>query len=708
VPPSCGHRANLYLRTKKIAYFCSMNPRFLRLSIWILLLFGWAMPAFTQDSLQVRFMQAVAQSDIHLVKDLLKQGADVNMSIVATSPNYLFFISRKLYLDGLAKSRPGEIVYVSPIHANADRADVKVLQMLRKKRVNIEAGDSDGKTPLMYALRNPGGEAYALYLLKKGANYRSVDLAGNTVMHYAAYGGNIEGLRMTAGGGVNINSRNAEGITPLHAAAVFSSLNVLEEIVGLGGDIHARDSAGMGALHYAAAYGDRARLAWIYAQASELNDEAANGITPLDIASNAKNADAVAFFKENGGRYAVYRYAEMLEAIQNRDPQRLRQVLADGADPNRRVDELPIIIAVSNDDLVSTELLIEAGAKVNVHDSRMMMALEIAIEQGNAALGLALVKAGATVTAANLGACMDQIAKIGPQGYWLDLVKAMLPKVPDIDAVCGSLQAPVLHYAAYLGLEDMVNAVLLAGAKVNAPDGEGWTALHWAVMKRDLLRLHLEKLRIAQALIAAGAQVNAATTAAKALPHTDPYLAKRIPKNATPFDLLTYALPKDGDIADLLTGKGGKSGLKAEDYFDNGKQLFDERNFQSAQLDFNRAIVADPQLAEAYYYRARCLSMSSLYVEVERDLDKAISLKPAYPEALMARAKARIELQKLPAAENDANLALRMGFPRGEGMYWRGKIKLRAGDRDAACSDFADAGAAGYADGATALKLYCK
>lgn len=683
-----------------------MNRQLALISIFLVSLLSCGRLA-AQDSLQVRFMRAVEQSDLHQVKELLKLGADVNMSIVASSPNYRFFISRKLYLDGLVQSRPGEGVYVSPVHANADQADIKVLQVLRKKKANIEAGDSDGKTPLMYALRNPGGEAYALYILKKGANYRSVDNAGNTVMHYAAYGGNIEGLRMTVGGGVNPNVRNHEGITPLHAAAVFSSVAVLEEIVSLGGDIQALDSVGMGALHYAAAYGDRARLAWLYERLPAQNSAARNGYTPLDIARNAKNAEAVAYLQSVGGRYSAYRYEEMLHALQDRDHEALRKILADGADANRKVKDFPLIIAIAQDDNIAADQLIAAGARVDVESEKGTPALDFAILKGNPMIAASLVKAGTPVNVRHLGECLDQIAKGGNVTNWIDLAEAMLGKIADLDAPCGKLKAPVLHQAAYLGQEGLVQASLKAGANVNAPDPEGWTALHWAVMKRDLLRLHLEKLRIAQALIAAGASVNAQSTAAKSLPHVEPYLAKRVPQHATSFDLLTYALPKDGDMSELLIAKAGRTGLVAADYFDNGKQLFDNRDFQSAQLDFNRAIVEDPNLAEAYYFRARCLSMSSAYVEVERDLDKAISLKANYPEALMARAKARIELQKLPAAENDANLALRMGFPRGEGLYWRGKIKLRAGDREAACADFTDSGQTGYADGIQALKLYC-
>lgn len=167
-----------------------MNLWITRLLILIALL-STEVSLVAQDSIQARLMLAIEQFDLRTTKECVKKGADVNMTVVATSPNYMFFISRRLYLEGLAKTRPGEVVYVGPIHANADHADIKILQFLRQKKANIDAGDSDGKTPLMYALRNRGGEEYALYLLKKGANYRAMDVAGNTVMHYAAYGGNI-------------------------------------------------------------------------------------------------------------------------------------------------------------------------------------------------------------------------------------------------------------------------------------------------------------------------------------------------------------------------------------------------------------------------------------------------------------------------------------------------------------------------------------
>jgi uncharacterized protein len=661
-----------------------------------------------QDSLQLRFMKVIEQDDLKAVKECVRKGADVNMTVVASSPNYLFFISRRLYLEGMAKSRAGEIVYVGPIHANADRANIKILQYLRKKKTNIEAGDSDGKTALMYALRNPGGEEYALYLLKKGANYFSVDAAGNTVMHYAAYGGNIEGIRMTYGGGVGVNLRNHEGITPFHAAAVFSKVEVLQELQNLGADVHAQDSAGLNALHYAAAYGDPSRLEWLLKQAPELNVESKEGYTPLDIARAAKNAEAVTFLKSRGGKYARYRYAEMLDALQKKDYQQLRTILEDGADPNRKSPEYPLLIAVESGDATAADLLLKAGAHADLHNAQGQSLLEMAITKGMPTVAAVLLAAKASAENRLLPMCMSQIAKLETPGNWVDVIAALALQVRDLNVAGGDLNVPALHYAAYLGQEEIVNSLLRAGADANAIDSDGWTALHWTVMKRDLLRLHLEKLRIAEALIAKGATINPLATTAKVLPHTEMYLAKRIPVHATPFDVLTYALPKDADLSDLLTAKGGASGLAAVDYHNNGVYLFEHKAIQAAQLDFNRAVIADPRMAEAYYDRARCSSMNNAYVEVERDLAKAIALQPVFPEAFLARGQARIELQKYKEAEADINMALHQGASKGVGLYWRGKCRLRLDDREGACSDFAESGASGYSDGAQAVKLYCR
>ena len=57
--------------------------------------------------------------------------------------------------------------------------------------------------------------------------------------------------------------------------------------------------------------------------------------------------------------------------------------------------------------------------------------------------------------------------------------------------------------AAQLGDRDAVKALLKQAADVNAAQGDGMTALHWAAMKNDA--------ELAQTLLCAGANVRATT-----------------------------------------------------------------------------------------------------------------------------------------------------------------------------------------------------
>ena len=237
-------------KLKTNSYICSMISRHLKFILIAWLACG-PLLGFAQDSLQIKLMQAIEQNDFKSVKKLVKAGADVNESIVSSSPNYLFFISQHLYLEPLVKGMQGETVYVTPLHASADRANIKVLKYLKKKKANIEAGDSEGKTPLMYALRNPGGEEYALTLLKKGANFRAVDAAGNTALMGVCFKGyeNIASLLIQHG--ANVNKTNSNGATALIFAAMFNRAPLIKLLLENGADTNLKDDKGNTALDHA-------------------------------------------------------------------------------------------------------------------------------------------------------------------------------------------------------------------------------------------------------------------------------------------------------------------------------------------------------------------------------------------------------------------------------------------------------------------------
>ena len=669
----------------------------------------WASHAVAQDALTRDLIKAVEQNDPAQAKALLKQGADVNLLLPSESPFYLFFLSRDMYLSGLTKQMQHDPVYVGAIHANASRANLKVLKVLQKKRANIDAGDSEGKTPLMYALRSPGGEDYALQLIRKGANYTTVDLAGNTALHYAAFGGNLQGVQMTVTGGTDINTPNGEGITPLHAATVRADLDMLQAMVDLGADLKALDKEGFSVLHYAAGYGTPEKINWIVKTAPGLNVPSLNGYSPMDIARISGNDNAVVALRRAGGSYYNHRYDDLIEALKRRDFDAVQNCLDGGANPNRKTtgDTYPIHIAAELGDNISTDFLLRAGAEAEHLNAKGHTALDLALKRGYPNTAMILLNGGARCNSAQLGIVLGAMAAQETPGSWEDVALKMIGQLKDLNTPGGNLNAPPLHYAAYLGHVPIFEALLKGGADPLQTDEDGWTALHWAVTKRDLLPRHPDKVAIARRLKALGCNLEKASIKARTLPHTEPYLAKRIPANATVLDVFQYALPKDQEMAAFLQEVKAPANLRGQDFADNGAYFFGAKDYTTAMIELNKSLAADPRNAQALFLRGECKRQLSLLEEAERDYSEAIRVTPT-KEAHMARGRTRYDLGRTAQAVADFDYVLKVNDKQMEALYWRGKCHIRNGNNAAACDDLRTSAGLGFEAAVVAVKLYCQ
>lgn len=672
----------------------------------------WAMALQLQaqipgDSLARELIVAVEQGEAKAIKGLLKQGADVNLSVPSRSPFYLFFIGRQVYLDGITKRISAEPVYVSAIHANASRANARTLPLLLKAGANIDAGDSKGKTPLMYALRQPGGESYALQLLQQGANYTTRDSAGNSAMHYAALGGNLEGIYLAKSGGVNINSRNQDGMTPLHVAVIRSPVLVFDEMLKLGADPYVRDNARMNVLHYAAAYGSRDLVKRIYEMAPDLFEEDDTGANPLDIAHLADNDEVAIYFRRKGRNFGGYRYDELLSAVRAGNDSLLRATLLDGANPNRPAKNYPIHTAAAAGDLACLDALLDHHARLDLLDSAGRSPLRVAIESAQPEAAILLLQRGAQPESAWLPPMVWNLRQSEWKARYWPMVREVIDRVEDPDQSGGPLQTPSLHLAAYLGLPDVAERLLAAGAQVGLRDGEGWTPLHWAVIKREVVAEAPDKVRTAQMLLDKGADPKARSESPKELPHTQPYLARRVPGNATALDLLDYALPIDSSMWRLLSQAGGDSALVAADFYENGLALLEMGIVEAAQVEFNKALKREPRLAEAYAQRGNCKLAQGMVDGALIDFEAALQYRPYFPEAELGRGKSLREMGRYKDAEQAFGEAIEQGIRTGEAYFLRGSARLSQGNREGACADYAESAAKGHPQGKLANQLNC-
>lgn len=752
---SCIHISGTNLSYRKVEGWFSGFSESRGLRILVLLFHGFILlpglsPAQNTDpdSLSFILIEAIEREDIKMVKSLIRKDVDVNHAVSRKNECYNFEIRPPGYLDQTGIFTLWHCK-VTPLHANSAHPNQEILQLLLKAGAKVNTPDPFGRTPLMYALNHPNGERQTLQLLQAGANYTTRDKRNNSTLHYAAQGGNLESIRLTASGGVDLNTQNEDGMTPLHVAAITAKREVLAAFVDLGASLSKKDARGRTLLHYAAGNGHREEVKYLYQLSPSLFAESKEGTNPLDIAYWSGNTEVALFFRRQGHEFSDFHYSDLMVAVKRADADAVLKHLMAGANPNRkpkadsdngsgsepssgssgsepssgnpnsapspnnekktyRPYSYPIHIAATNGDKASLRHLLRFGAKLDKADPEGRTALAIALEEGHPECASFLIEQGARPASKWLPVLTWNLRDAKFRARWSQVIPQIATKVEDIDIAGGELKMPALHYAAYLGLDELVQQLLDAGANAVKTDQQGWTPLHWAVIKREIIANIPEKVRIAELLIRKGVSLNSRTDLPKELPHRQPYLARRVPGNASPIDLLDYALPKDSNMMALLDTNGSQPSMLAADFFENGTELLKLKLYDAAQVEFNKCLKREPEFAEAYYYRGKSKQALSMPESAAIDFGQAIQYRPFYPEAWFEAGKTRLDLKQYPEAEINLSKALSQGVRTGEIHYLLGVSKLKQDRVEEACQDFSQAANQNHSTAKEAIELYCK
>ncbi|HEY4360240.1 MAG TPA: ankyrin repeat domain-containing protein [Bryobacteraceae bacterium] len=390
--------------------------------------------------------------------------------------------------------------------------DLEIARMLLQGGAHANAANRYGITPLSLAATN-GDAAMIEALLKAGADPKIALPGGQTVLMTASHTGNPEAVKALLRHGVDVNAKESTyGETALMWAAAENHAAVVELLIEFGADFNAhtnplvypKDRFGLEGvttilphgnwtvLMYAARQGatDAARV--LAMAGAKMNVTDPDGTTALVLAIINGHYDTAALLTEKGadpniadttGMAALYAAVDMstLGEVYGRparkstskvSPLDLMTVLfAHGANPNATLKSItlarahtpgegtlgegttPLMRAARNGDAAAIRLLLDHGADPTLAQKNQSTALMLAAGQGR-----------------GLGVFAKEYST---EAQMLEAVKVLLDRHVDVNAVNGQGQS-ALHFAA-MASDDIVRLLAANGANLEAKDKQNRT-----------------------------------------------------------------------------------------------------------------------------------------------------------------------------------------------------------------------------------------
>ena len=340
----------------------------------------------------------------------------------------------------------GDSTQPTPIYHAARLADDKIIEMLIKKRADVNVASGDPLCSALSIAVQEGSESKVKLLLDAGADCTTEDGDGNSSLHHAAIQGSENIVRLLLDGGASVHALDHLGQSALHKATLGS---IVEMLVRYGATVDKEDNHSRSPLFIAAQDGleDVAKSLLGHGADPYRTDEYGN--TPLHDAVYWGNIKVIDLFVGDHNVDVNLRAKDgsplIFKAFQ--DEATLRHLLKLGAGPNSVAYDgrSALMVMANHSDSHSVQTLIEHGADVNALDA-----------DGNSALHFAAASGS------------------------IETVKALLSVSTSTLNTDSSMGTPLIR-AAKSGLVSVVGELLEAGARIDFQDWHGNTALQYAV-----------------------------------------------------------------------------------------------------------------------------------------------------------------------------------------------------------------------------------
>jgi hypothetical protein len=121
-------------------------------------------------------------------------------------------------------------------------------------------------------------------------------------LHDAAKRGDLQRLQEYLQDGKDVNAKDFKGVTALGYAVGHDQLSVVKVLIDAKANLNDVDSAGNSAVHFAAGYGRLKVLEHLLARGAAASKANQQGQTPLAVAAQNKQQQAVALLQRHGAK----------------------------------------------------------------------------------------------------------------------------------------------------------------------------------------------------------------------------------------------------------------------------------------------------------------------------------------------------------------------------------------------------------------------
>jgi ankyrin repeat protein len=288
----------------------------------------------------------------------------------------------------------------SPLNLACLGGTLDLLELLLKAGVDTDKTTGDGRSPLYVAAQNQQ-PAVVSRLLRHGVDIEKRQVDGWTAIHSAAWNGDAEVTRLLLQGGANVNTLLADGRSPLHVAAQLGHVAVMEILLQSGADANEAQDGGPTPLISACWTRRRDVIELLLRAGADVNKPGEAGEAPLFVASEFGLLDSAEHLIQVSGvnlnQPGRMGTTPLFIACANGHTAIIEMLLRAGADMNLAMEDgsTPIFIASFSGEVEAVRLLIEAGADVNKPRHDGDTPFFIASREGHLEIVDLLVQAGA-------------------------------------------------------------------------------------------------------------------------------------------------------------------------------------------------------------------------------------------------------------------------------------------------------------------------